>query len=161
MAAATGLMEGRGWADLLLVAGLVFLSLYLVIRIRQRQKQQRGLSPQEQLERFRQKEAVRGELEQCMVEIDRLTRQFAGQLDARIIRLEKLLEEADKKIARLEGLVGAEEKRGEEKKEVELNDPLARSIYELADQGLTAAEIAQRLGEHLGKVELILALRKV
>lgn len=38
-------------------------------------------------------------------------------------------------------------------------DPVARSVYELADQGLDAAQIARRLNEHVGKVELILALR--
>jgi hypothetical protein len=38
-------------------------------------------------------------------------------------------------------------------------DPLTRQIYELADEGQTPVEIARRLDEQVGKVELILALR--
>lgn len=36
---------------------------------------------------------------------------------------------------------------------------LAQQIFRLADAGLTPGEIAQRLGQHTGKVELIIALR--
>jgi hypothetical protein len=41
------------------------------------------------------------------------------------------------------------------------NDPeaLAQQIYRLSDAGLTPGEIAQRLGQHTGKIELIIALR--
>ena len=38
-------------------------------------------------------------------------------------------------------------------------DPVTRRVYGLADQGLTPVEIAGRLEEQVGKVELILALR--
>ncbi len=38
-------------------------------------------------------------------------------------------------------------------------DPLTRDIYTLADAGHSAQAIAQQLGQHTGKVELILALR--
>lgn len=38
-------------------------------------------------------------------------------------------------------------------------EPLARQIYALSDQGFTPTDIASRLGQHTGKVELILALR--
>jgi len=40
------------------------------------------------------------------------------------------------------------------------NDPLAQSVYKLADAGHTSTEIARQLNEHVGKVELILALRQ-
>ncbi|MBL0926541.1 MAG: hypothetical protein IBJ11_02670 [Phycisphaerales bacterium] len=39
------------------------------------------------------------------------------------------------------------------------SDPLSRRVLELADEGLTPVEIARRLEEQTGKVELILALR--
>lgn len=39
-------------------------------------------------------------------------------------------------------------------------DPIAREIYRLSDSGLPPVEIAGRLGQHTGKVELILALRQ-
>lgn len=38
-------------------------------------------------------------------------------------------------------------------------DPATQMIYELADQGRAAIDIARELDEHIGKVELILALR--
>jgi hypothetical protein len=38
-------------------------------------------------------------------------------------------------------------------------EQLAQQIFRLADAGLGPAEIAQRLGQHTGKVELIIALR--
>ncbi|MCB9843016.1 MAG: hypothetical protein H6812_07140 [Phycisphaeraceae bacterium] len=39
------------------------------------------------------------------------------------------------------------------------SDPLSRRVYGLADEGLAPPEIAKRLDEQIGKVELILALR--
>lgn len=39
-------------------------------------------------------------------------------------------------------------------------DPTYRRIYALADEGLTPVDIARRLNQHRGKVELILALRQ-
>ena len=38
-------------------------------------------------------------------------------------------------------------------------DPLTRSVYQLSDAGLSSVQVAQRLDEQIGKVELILALR--
>lgn len=38
-------------------------------------------------------------------------------------------------------------------------DPVMRGVYELADRGLAPVEIARELDQHLGAVELILALR--
>lgn len=38
-------------------------------------------------------------------------------------------------------------------------DPLTGEVYRLADQGMPSVEIARRLNQHVGKVELILALR--
>lgn len=39
-------------------------------------------------------------------------------------------------------------------------DPLAGEIYKLADSGLLPVQIAQKLSQHTGKVELLLALRR-
>lgn len=40
-------------------------------------------------------------------------------------------------------------------------DPLSREVFALADAGKTPMQIAQATGEHVGKVELMLALRRV
>lgn len=47
----------------------------------------------------------------------------------------------------------------EQQNEVDQQDTLTRSIYALADAGSDPLEIAKQLDEHVGKVELILALR--
>ena len=39
------------------------------------------------------------------------------------------------------------------------SDPLCARVYQLADSGADAVEIAKQLSEHTGKVQLILALR--
>ena len=39
-------------------------------------------------------------------------------------------------------------------------DPLTASVYEMADAGQSALDIARELDEHTGKIELILALRQ-
>jgi hypothetical protein len=39
------------------------------------------------------------------------------------------------------------------------SDPLCASVYSLADSGSDAVAIAKQLDEHIGKVQLILALR--
>ena len=39
-------------------------------------------------------------------------------------------------------------------------DPLAGEVYKLADTGLLPVQIAQKLSQHTGKIELLLALRR-
>ncbi len=39
-------------------------------------------------------------------------------------------------------------------------DPLANDVYKLADSGLLPVQIAQKLSQHTGKIELLLALRR-
>lgn len=49
---------------------------------------------------------------------------------------------------------------GAEATDASAPDPLARSIYRLADAGHDAPSISRLLSEHVGKIELILALRR-
>lgn len=95
----------------------------------------------------------------------------ADELDRRAERLEKLIAEADAKLARLERLsagavtpdplaVLAETKPRAAAAPMHDGDPLAGEVYRLADSGLPPVQIAQKLGQHTGKVELILALRR-
>lgn len=142
----------------LLLAGvlLIIMSLMLGIRKKRRRIRQRG-SARDQLERLKEQTAVRGDLEQIMVEIDQLARQMGAQLDAKSIALEKLIRNAEQTIARLEQLhhVAAD------RPALPAGDPQTTRVYQLADEGLSAIEIAQKLDEHVGKVELILSLRNV
>ncbi len=166
----------------LLVLGVALITTSLLMRYRKRRTKSRvadSVTPQEQIERVRQQRGMRGDLEDLMVEIEQLAKRFSAQLDAKSMELERLLEHADRSIARLERL------RGDEAGDSRMgggggqadgyggvpqagvgvgeagggNDALARSVYTLADQGLGPGEIAEKLGELVGKIELILALR--
>jgi hypothetical protein len=101
-------------------------------------------------------------------EMAELTQHMAQQLDSRAQRLEKLLDQANQRVATLESLL-AQSPRATTI--IEPKPPAAtslhaapsahRDVYTLADEGLSPVEIAQRLGKPTGQVELILNLRKV
>jgi len=121
------------------------------------------------LERAREKQGVRDELEALMVDINRMARDLGGQLDAKIIRIEKANQEAEERIAQLEALRDSLANPSALHPQADQlvtpqapaadADPLTREIYALADQGVGPADIAEQLNEHVGKIELILALR--
>jgi hypothetical protein len=166
---------------LLPTAAMLCIITGLLIAYRKRRRRQLTepcLTPQEQLERNRQLRGVQGDLESLMVQIEQFSKRLAAQLDAKTIAVETLLKQADQRIAELKrlssgdgqvemsdvdpGLPGAapaEPHRPAPAPADLPSDPLARSVYQLADQGLGPQAIAHRLGEHVGKVELILALR--
>ena len=108
---------------------------------------------------------------ESMVEVKRLADQVAATLDAKAEELVRLIRDADERIATLRRMnqaqppprtAAAAAARATPRAEdgFEDPDPMNQQIYQLADEGLTAVEIAQRLGQHTGKVELILALRR-
>jgi len=158
-------------------------TMMMVRRRRRRMAQQPPPpSPRELLEQDRQQRGMRSDLERLMVEIEQLAKRFGSQLDAKSIQLERLLQEADQRIAKLERLQGstaamswgsqpvahsAATGQGESGVSAEgasrtsaSDDPLPRRVHRLAEQGMTPEQIAKELGEHIGKVELILALRR-
>lgn len=169
--------------DLVFAAGILMITMALMSWLRKRKRRQTThpvLTPTEQLERNKQLRGVRGDLETLMVEIEQFSKRLAAHLDAKTVGIEMLLKQADQRIAELKRLAKnnghAEEvpapaaldsKPSEQPVSVapqpanEIpDDPLSRSVYQLADQGLAADAIARKLNEHVGKVELILALRR-
>ena len=186
-------------ANMALLAGVALITTWLVMRVRKRRaagEDRADLTPRELIERNRQHDALRGDLEDLMVEIEQLTRRFGAQLDAKSIHLEKLLDDAEQRIAELKGLAdaatgastappgNAEATRTPTDKakaarapraapddeapavapaagdDASPDDPLADRVYQLADAGQDPVAIARHLNEHVGKVELILALRQ-
>lgn len=157
--------------DLLPVAGAILLTMWMTIKLRKRRRNQLpDVTPTEQLERHRQARGMRGDLEEVMVEVEQLARRFGSQLDAKSVQLTKLIAEADERIARLESLEKGAGQRGDGPSPRQTapdaparpgvpEDELTRNVYRLADAGNSSLEIAQTLKEHVGKVELILALR--
>ena len=169
--------------NLLLLAGVALITTWLMLRLRKKHRNPtRSATPAEQLERQRQVRGMRGDLEEVMVEVEQLAKRFSAQLDAKSMRLEKLIDEADARIAELErrqptGQPAAEAPRQEpqplrvfesstasQPSPPDADQPdeseATRTIYRLADAGNDAVEIARVLDEHVGKVELILALRE-
>lgn len=115
-------------------------------------------------------------------DLKELGERLAAEMDARAERLERLIAQADDRLARLEGGAGREPSnpasaarrpsasravaeakaptsRGARIEVSTELDPLHRRVYDLADGGLAPVEIARELDEHVGKVQLILALR--
>ena len=120
--------------------------------------------------RFGDVRAMSDELNKLVVELQETSRKVAGQIDSRFQKLDVLLNEADAKIKRLEELKAELARAGMSQRSDALpalrsetrtrtEDPKYRPIYDLADQGKTAREIAQIVGSQPGEVELILALR--
>lgn len=197
----------------LFILGVVFITAWLVIRIRKRgARNATQPTAREQMERYKTRDAVRGDLEGLMVDIEQLARRLGAQLDAKSQQLETLLAEADRRIAALGGEAPptpppvdryepsagpAGEDRAVEAPPPQADteppsiptptpapapalapapapadsphadphadpppDPLVAQVYALADENSSAPDIARDLGEPIGKVELILALRK-
>lgn len=173
---------------MLLPGGIALIIAWLMLRLRRRRANApRITTPAEQLDRRRQARGLRGDLEQVMVEVEQLAKRFSAQLDAKSMRLEKLIDEADARIAELErlqppgdgahagGPADASPQAAGQPAEFEAaiepippaeevpsaaDSAAAQAIYRLADAGSDPVEIARALGEHVGKVELILALRE-
>ncbi|MEX0886795.1 MAG: hypothetical protein WD009_10195 [Phycisphaeraceae bacterium] len=146
-----------------------------------------GGGTRERLAQAREKHAMRGDLDQVMVEIEQFAKRFGSQLDAKTIKLERLVRQADARIEQLRRLsdAGTGEPSADDpapptpdaaagRLDMDWSpgaessadaaapdeDALRRNVYDLADQGLAAGQIARRLDEHVGKIELVLALRR-
>ncbi len=182
----------------LMVVAIILMTATFLVVLRKRLKRQRHepqLNAHEKLERIKQTHGMKDDMRTMMVELEELTRRFSAQLDAKSVRLEKLIEEADRRITVLTGDVTPKDelaggrmigtaakqsnapapdvktsdqtkpkrkpakKKAEEPAEEPL-DPAVARIYELADAGRSPLEIAGALNEQVGKVELILALRR-
>ncbi|MFN0132091.1 MAG: hypothetical protein ACKVW3_06115 [Phycisphaerales bacterium] len=94
------------------------------------------------------------DLQRLMAEATELVDELSARLDAKAERVQQLLDEAD---ARLD--LPAAAQAAEPDYPAEPADPLMQRIFDLADEGLSPVQIAQRLDQHTGKVQLILALR--
>jgi DNA-binding NarL/FixJ family response regulator len=120
-----------------------------------------------------QQRNVERQMQNLLVELSEMTRQITAQLDTRTQKLMMLIEEADQKIARLEQLGRSRDLPTTEsfteprRREPEIApvfkpavvDSQHQSVYELADKGRSAPEIARELNRPRGEVDLILALR--
>lgn len=172
---------------LLFAAGLAGLTILIAStsrRVRKNRREERQ-TVQRQPQVTEQPASTVRDVEQVMTELDRLSREVHERLDAKIAKLERLIRDADGRIARLSSEVnGTSDGRldvtlDEESPERDWSanagslergsEPPSRTaaasqhaaLYRLADEGLSTTEISKRTGRLAGEVELILSLRRV
>jgi len=157
-----------------LAAALIAVAVFLIVSSLLRRRINAGRSganetaaPSERIEELREAAAARDTLGTVMAQSEELARRLASMLDAKAMVLERQILDADERIARLEELeqrgVGSAAARGTETRPALAlegeRDPLKKRIYELADRGMSATDIARETEQPTGQVELILALR--
>lgn len=163
--------------------GVLLITMGMMMGIRKKRRRSgTQSSAREHVDELRQKQAVRGDLEQLMMEVEQLAKRFGTQLDAKSMQMERLIDEADQKIAELKQLelnrqntpvqpqqppqaphYAAQDATPTPQTPAPAPDPdaeLKSKVCGLSDQGHDPVEIARQLDEHVGKIELILALRK-
>jgi len=136
-----------------------------------------------------QQRALERDMQGLLVEYEKMIRNMTTQLDTRASRLETLIKEADEKLAALQNVGGgsspdpsdapielgpppdgstttttaaiarATDLTPTPRRDPNMPDPRHAEVYALADQGLSARDVARKLGRPNGEIELILALR--
>jgi hypothetical protein len=146
------------------MAGIALLLVVMMSRLRKgakRRATQDNLFPAERIAALRERAEAEGGIEGRVAHAADQIRELTAVLDTRIATLDALIQQADERIDALrEPKAGPSHEHSREPATTPA-DAQKRAIYDLADQGLTPEEIAGRLGQHAGKVELVLALRRV
>lgn len=144
----------------------VLMLAYLMLRSRLRKKDPLEDAPAKLS--LAQQRSVERQMNNLLVELSEMARQISAQLDTRATKLDVLIKEADRKIAELQRL---EKSLGDKSIQAAAlppeppppnpyePDPRHAEVYLLADQGMDAHGIAQKLDRPSGEIELILALR--
>ena len=143
----------------LLVLGILGLTIVLKStyrRVNKSRRQPRSTARQLYAD-LQKKSEVKRDVEDVMLELDQLARQIHGRIDTKFAKLEAVIRDADERIDKLSRLTRAA--KGSPAV-TDVKDGPHAAIYRFADGGLSAPDIAQRVGKTAGEVELILALRK-
>src|SRR5579884_584586 len=143
------------WA---LIIAAAMTIVYAIMRPMRRKKDPLARQPRP-LSLAGQRE-VEKQMSELLVELEQMARQMTAQLDTRAAKLELLLKEADEKIAMLQSGGLPHVPSVDSRPVVTPPDSETRrhrEVYELADQGLNAPEIARQLHRPYGEIELILA----
>lgn len=159
-------MLGAGfqWEHLLPLSAILFAILLLMSSMRRRSRgrpePRQGPTARGRLEPGSEQANLCRDLESLMVELQELSRKISAQIDTRFAKLEATIRDADRRIAVLTRLnqspadpvISSSEKFKE-------SAPGHSAVYEMADAGFSAVDIARELGRTTGEVELILNLR--
>lgn len=166
-------VSGSQFGMLAIVAVVTTFSLIAASRRRQRGVPSPRAYVREHLTAIKEEKAVRSDLADIMIQLQQVAREINAQLDAKFRRLERCICEADERIDRLSRI-----KRGAEGQPVldvtvcdESSVPVDRvrptdgelnrgEIFDMADRGLSAVEIADETHKPVGEIELMIALRR-
>ncbi|MEM6554193.1 MAG: hypothetical protein AAF750_18910, partial [Planctomycetota bacterium] len=134
--------------DFVLLAGLLLIIFAGFTLLRKRHAKGPNNTARENLNRLKEEHGVRGDLESLMVDIEQLAKRLSSQLDAKVTEVEKVLAEADQRIAQLQpnAQKPTVTDRGSPPPSTAPQttnptppplpvDPLTQSVYDLADAG--------------------------
>ncbi len=153
------------------IVGLTVI-VFLSLRMKKRNKDLAQLDRRPRSGASQQ--VMRESLERMAVDLEEVAREISAMLDTRMRALDRLIRDADERIARLGGADGggqgpppADDEAAPaapagpppESKARETLEHHAH-IYSLADQGLSVLEIAEQTAYQRGEIELVLSLRK-
>ena len=146
--------------------------LTIMYAVFMRPKMQKNKDPLSRPPSLARQRSVEKQMDTLLVELSEMARQITAQLDTRAAKLDALIREADEKIAALRSPPPPAPSQAEPAhpaaagrdvpgvtEPLAIDDPRHAAVYQLADRGLNAGQIAQRLGRPNGEIELILALR--
>ncbi len=172
------------------ILAIICAIIMMSISIRRRLRDKSG-GPQytasERLNDVTMQRGLRSDMEKLLVELQELSRKINAQIDTKFAKLESSIQDADRRIAELQRLLGADspQKNGGATSPSQLDitvgddadaspsprlhlhpgstssslDDRKARIYQLADAGKSSIEIAQIVGQTPGEIELILSLR--
>lgn len=160
----TARSQGSNWIPPLIAAfGMVVLMHTLMRSIKRNAARKADLSkpPRERLTEIRaEADTRRDPVERLMAEATELCQRLATQMDAKAAVLEALIDRADEAATRLERARSAGSPPRTPGAVPNPEEPMQRRVFELADQGLSSRDIAAKVGQPQGHVELMLNLRR-
>ncbi len=159
---AEGIFNDPALLFCLLVAGIVIV--VFVLRRRAAMQKRAADSP---VEKAAAREELRKGMDELLVELQETSRDINAMIDTKTAVLNKLIEDADRRIEALKALEN-KPPSGQAGMPVLQNTEEAarrvaqeREILRLADSGKTDLEIARLTGVPRGEVELVLSLRRL
>lgn len=174
---AEAVWPGGSFIPIMLVVAVVGIGVIMTISVRGKiaRRDADRPSPREMIDRLKRDAAGRGWTSAAPAtsepagrsdaELVDVAKRLAAQLDNKARRLEVLIEQADRRLDALAQATAARPAASPGKPPppppaaAPSPDPLTQAVYERADAGQSAVDIARELDEQVGKVELILALR--
>jgi len=156
----------------MLAAGVAIATTVLLRRWYRLRRRSPKETPRERIDRVTASRE-RDSLESLMVDAQELTRTCAAQIENRALRLEKLLELTDQRLAELSARSQSEPDAGagprpdgtnlrvvSRPSEGDAEDPLLRRVLALETEGRSASDIARLTKTPVGKVELMIRLHR-